>query len=75
MSAVFVCEIKCCKYLFLFGFQKTFMFFGFFCKKRLRLFGNNLRTPFTGGAEAHNGAADGATEDTLEGSEVKKMRQ
>ncbi|SIS35647.1 hypothetical protein SAMN05421685_1201, partial [Thalassovita mediterranea] len=34
----------------------------FFCKKRLRVVWNNLRTPFTGGAEAHNGAADGATE-------------
>ncbi|SIS30334.1 hypothetical protein SAMN05421685_1031, partial [Thalassovita mediterranea] len=45
--------------LFLLCLQKTFMFFGFFCKKRLRVVWNNLRTPFTGGAEAHNGAADG----------------
>jgi hypothetical protein len=48
--------------LILFVFQKTFMFLSFFVKKRLRVLGNNLRTPFTGGAEAHNGAADGATE-------------
>jgi hypothetical protein len=48
--------------LILFIFQKTFMFLSFFVKKRLRVLGNNLRTPFTGGAEAHNGAADGATE-------------
>ena len=33
-----------------------------FSKKLLRVFGNNLRTPFTGGAEAHNGTPDGATE-------------
>jgi hypothetical protein len=48
--------------LILFDFSVYFKKLCFFCKKRLRVVWNNLRTPFTGGAEAHNGAADGATE-------------
>jgi hypothetical protein len=31
-------------------------------KKGLRVFGVNRRTPLTGGAEAHNGTPDGATD-------------
>ena len=36
------------------------------CKKRLRLYASNLRTPLTGGAEAHNGGSDGKRSGALE---------
>ncbi|WP_412564369.1 hypothetical protein [Thalassobius sp. MITS945101] len=60
-------------WLFLLSFQEKFKKEAESFKKRLRVVWNNLRTPFTGGAEAQVGTADGATEATLAGSEVNKI--
>jgi hypothetical protein len=43
-----------------------------FAKKGLRVLVVIRRTPLTGGAEAHNGTPDGATEQRFEGSDGKK---
>jgi hypothetical protein len=43
-----------------------------FCKKGLRVLGDNRRTPLTGGAEAHNGTPDGAEEQGSEGTDGRK---
>ncbi|WP_412552349.1 hypothetical protein [Shimia sp. MIT1388] len=61
--ALFLAEICSVKILILFRFPESCWNSVKRCKKRLRLFGVMLRTPFTGGAEAHNGGTDwqGAT--------------
>ncbi|WP_424943405.1 hypothetical protein, partial [Aliiroseovarius crassostreae] len=51
--------------------QKTFKKLVEFRKKVLRLVMDNLRTHFTGGAEAHNGTPDGADD----GVERRKRKQ
>lgn len=52
--------------LILLNFHISFKKLWISCKKRLRVCVVNLRTPLTGGAEAHNGGSDGKRSGALE---------
>lgn len=54
------------KVLILLYFHISFKKLWISCKKRLRVWLVNLRTPLAGGAEAHNGGSDGQRSEALE---------
>ena len=61
------------KSLILCDFLKTSQKSVFLEKKGLRVVGDNLRTHFTGGAEAHNGTPDGADDRVERHERLQRM--